>query len=127
MLRVKLSFILLFLLSEIAFSCPPFLYDELGNVIDVKHKFSRIVSLAPAITETLFAIGAGSRVVGVTLFDNYPKEVERIFKVGDFSNPNLERVISVKPDLVLGISNLHFRLMKRIKEFGISCYTLQTL
>lgn len=85
--------------------------------------FSRIVSLAPAITEVLFAIGAGDKVVGVTVFDNYPEEVKSIPKVGDFSNPSLERILYLKPDLVLGISNMHRGLLDRIEALGITCYS----
>ena len=61
----------------------------------------RIVSLVPAVTEMLFAIGAGDRVVGVSSFDKFPPEVTRIPKVGALLDPNLDLILSLKPDLVV--------------------------
>lgn len=60
----------------------------------------RIVSTAPGITETLFALGLGSRVVGVSNFCHYPPEVKSIAKVGMWLQPNVEVIASLKPDLV---------------------------
>lgn len=62
---------------------------------------ARIVSLVPAVTETLFALGAGDRVVGVSNFDKFPPDVEKIPKVGALLDPNLDRILSLKPDLVV--------------------------
>lgn len=61
----------------------------------------RIVSLAPSITETLFAIGAGSRVVGVTEFCSFPAEAGRLPKVGGYYDPNYEAILALRPDLVV--------------------------
>ena len=61
----------------------------------------RIVSLIPSVTEMLFAIGAGPRVIGVGNFDRYPPEVLRRAKVGGLIDPDVERIISLKPDLVM--------------------------
>lgn len=60
----------------------------------------RIVSLVPGVTETLFAVGAGSSVVGVSSFDTYPPEVETITRVGGLIDPDIETILSLKPDLV---------------------------
>jgi iron complex transport system substrate-binding protein len=61
----------------------------------------RIVSMAPSITESLFALGLGDRVVGVTRFCKYPPEAQNISKIGGFLDPNLEAVLSLKPDLLI--------------------------
>jgi iron complex transport system substrate-binding protein len=61
----------------------------------------RIVSLIPALTEVLFAIGAGPQVAAVSSFDKYPKEVESLPRVGALVDPDLERILSLRPDLVL--------------------------
>jgi iron complex transport system substrate-binding protein len=63
----------------------------------------RIVSLAPNVTETLFALGLGDRVVGVTKFCDYPKEAGERPSVGSFANPDLESILARKPDLVIGV------------------------
>ncbi|HXG57223.1 MAG TPA: ABC transporter substrate-binding protein [Vicinamibacterales bacterium] len=60
----------------------------------------RIVSLIPAVTEMLFALGAGDRVVGVSSFDRFPPDVAGVQKVGALLDPNLEKILSLKPDLV---------------------------
>ena len=61
----------------------------------------RIVSLVPAVTEMIFALGAGDRVAGVSNFDKFPPDVEKIAKVGALLDPNLDRILSLKPDLVV--------------------------
>lgn len=61
---------------------------------------ARIISVIPAVTEMLFALGAGDRVVGVGSFDRYPPGVEKLPRVGALLDPDLERILSLKPDLV---------------------------
>ena len=62
---------------------------------------ARVISLVPAVTEMLFAVGAGPRVVGVSSFDHFPPEVERIERVGALLDPNVERILALRPDLVV--------------------------
>lgn len=62
---------------------------------------ARIVSLTPALTEILFAVGAGDRVVGVTDFCDYPPEAKSRAKIGGYVNPSVEAVLALKPDLVV--------------------------
>jgi iron complex transport system substrate-binding protein len=61
----------------------------------------RIVSLAPSTTEILFALGLGDRIVGVTSFCDHPEEAKRKPKIGGMSNPSLEAVVALKPDIVV--------------------------
>ena len=62
---------------------------------------ARIVSLVPALTEMLFALGAGPQVVGVSSFDDYPPEVKKLPRVGALIDPDMERILSLRPDLVI--------------------------
>ena len=62
---------------------------------------SRIISLIPAVSEMLFAIGAGAQVVAVSSFDEYPAEVRKLPRVGALLDPDLERILSLAPDLVV--------------------------
>jgi iron complex transport system substrate-binding protein len=62
---------------------------------------SRIVSLVPPVTQMIFAIGAGKRVVGVGTFDREPAEVNALPRVGGLLNPNTERILALNPDLVV--------------------------
>ena len=61
----------------------------------------RIVSTAPSITELLYALGLGDRVVGVTRFCRYPPEAQLKPKIGDYTSPNLEAIAALRPDLVV--------------------------
>lgn len=74
--------------------------DDTGRKISLAKTPVRIVSLAPSITEILFAIGAGGQVAGVTQFCDFPPEVSTKPKVG-YANPNLESLAALQPDLVL--------------------------
>ena len=62
---------------------------------------TRVISIVPAVTEMLYAIGAGPQVIGVSSFDHYPAEVEKLARVGGLIDPDIERVISLRPDLVI--------------------------
>ncbi|MBL3592922.1 MAG: ABC transporter substrate-binding protein [Synergistaceae bacterium] len=74
----------------------------------------RIVSLAPAVTEALFALGEGASVVGVTDFDVSPEEVLALPRVGGYLDPSLERILSLRPTLVVGTETFHGPLLERL-------------
>ena len=75
--------------------------DDAGQVVRLAQPARRIVSLSPHITENLFAIGAGERVVGTVAFSNYPEAARRIPLVGGYEKLDLEAVAALRPDLVL--------------------------
>ncbi len=81
----------------------------------------RIVSLVPSVTETLFAIGAGPRVVGVSSFDRFPPEVERLPSVGALLDPDVERILSLRPDLVVTYATQD-ELAERFARAGIRTF-----
>lgn len=74
--------------------------DDLGRSVSVPARIERAVSLAPSLTEMIFAVGAGDRLVGVTTFCNYPEEAKAIKKVGDTMAPNIENMIALGPQVV---------------------------
>lgn len=74
--------------------------DDLGRTVTIPAKLDRVVSLAPSLTEMIFAAGAGDRLVGVTTFCNYPAEALSVRKVGDTQTPNIESIIALKPQVV---------------------------
>src|SRR5262245_32125019 len=84
------------LVSALAWGCGPGRTTSPGP-----NAPSRIVSLAPALTEFLFAVGAGDRVVGVTAFCDYPEEARKLPKVGGYTTPSVEAILALRPDLVL--------------------------
>ena len=74
--------------------------DDLGRTVKIPAKIERAVSLAPNLTEDIFAVGAGDKLVGVTTFCDYPPEAEKIQKVSDTQTPNLEAIIALKPQII---------------------------
>lgn len=81
----------------------------------------RIISLVPAATEMLFAVGAGPRVVGVGSYDAYPPEVKTRPSVGALIDPNVERILSLKPDLVV-IYGSQVDLKQQLSRAGIAVF-----
>jgi len=74
--------------------------DDSGRIIFVTAPVTRYISLAPNITEIIFAIGAGDGLVGRTTYCNYPPEAQRVEIVGDTLKPSLERIIALRPQIV---------------------------
>ncbi len=97
---------------------PVTLTDDAGREVTIAKKPERIVSLAPANTEIVYALGALDRVVGVTTFDDYPPEVSSIAKVGDFMNPNMEAIAAAKPDLVLATGGVQADTIAKLEDAG---------
>ncbi|MBL8204889.1 MAG: cobalamin-binding protein [Blastocatellia bacterium] len=97
--------------------------DEIGRQITVKANPQRIISLAPSITEILFALKLGDRVVGVTSYCDFPAEANAKEKVGDTIKPNLERLIALKPDLVLiSTASQLEKITQQLDQLGIPVF-----
>ena len=98
--------------------------DDFGRAVILPKAATRIVSLAPHITENLFSAGAGNKVVGRTQFCDYPPATTQIPIVGDGnSNINLEMILTLKPDLVVAWQNTQNRTaLKQIADWGIPIY-----
>jgi iron complex transport system substrate-binding protein len=75
--------------------------DEAGRRVTIPVKIDRIISLAPNLTEIVYAIGAGNRLVGNTQYCDYPAEAKNVAKIGDTMHPSVERIIALKPQVVL--------------------------
>jgi iron complex transport system substrate-binding protein len=99
----------------VGFSCAT---DNSGKAESAQYR--RIISFAPSITETLFALGLGNRVVGVTRYCNYPPQVRDLPKIGDYLNPNFEMILKLKPDLVLLLKQ-HSSLSEFLSKNRITC------
>src|SRR6185369_17944596 len=97
--------------------------DEIGRSVRVPANPQRIVSLAPSITETLFAIGLGDRVVGVTSYCDYPPEATAKEKVGDTLRPSVERIVALRADLVVASTASQLeQFIRKLDELGIAVY-----
>jgi|SRR5882724_9104814 len=91
--------------GESAKTPPLIVKDEAGRTVEVPQPVKRIISLAPSVTETIYALGAQDRLVADTDVCNYPPAAQKLPKVGGPFTPNLEIIVSLKPDLVVVAAN----------------------
>jgi iron complex transport system substrate-binding protein len=97
--------------------------DDLGRIVRVPHRIERAISLAPSLTETIFAIGAGGKLVGVTTYCDYPADTAKIEKIGDTQTPNIERIIALKPHIVFVSTASQLEAFSQtLNEQGIAVY-----
>ncbi len=82
----------------------------------------KIVSLSPAMTEIIFSLGAEKNLVGVTTYCDYPEAAKDIYKIGDFSNPSLERILDLRPDLVIVNLPEQNRIKEHLKKFSVKTF-----
>lgn len=106
--------------SARATSFPVTLPDGLGSTITLARPPTRIVSLAPNVTEILFAIGAGDRVVGVTRYCNWPPQAKSRPKVGGYTDISIEAVIALAPDIVIASRGNPRRTLQALREHGLT-------
>jgi ABC-type Fe3+-hydroxamate transport system substrate-binding protein len=102
---MKAAFFLLFLLVSAARPCMAsrILIDETGHRVSVPDHPHRIICLVPSITDSVFTLGAGDDVVAISDYVQFPAEARKKPSVGSISNPSMEAILSLHPDLVLGM------------------------
>jgi ABC-type Fe3+-hydroxamate transport system substrate-binding protein len=97
--------------------------DETGRKVRVPAKIDRFISLAPNLTEIAYAVGAGDRLVGNTTFCDYPEEAKKVQKVGDTMQPSIERILALRPQLVLVSTASQLEAFtKQLDEHQIAVY-----
>lgn len=123
LIKIAIVFTLTLNCPRLCYSLPLKVQDARGKVISFSHPPQRIVSLSPAITETLFALGLDEEIVGVTNLCDYPPRALKKTKVGSYVRPNIEKIIALKPDLVL--STTHTSLTtERLEELGVPFFVI---
>jgi len=80
--------------------------DSMGRQVLIKKELSSIISLTPGITEILFALGQQDKLTGITNYCDYPAETELVSSVGSMTQPDLEKIVSINPDII--IAGTHF-------------------
>jgi len=99
--------------------------DQLGRNIVIPTALKRIVSLAPSLTECMFALENGNKLVGVTKYSDYPPQAVQLPKVGSYVNLDLEKIVSLQPDLCLATKDGNpIKVIDRLEELGIPVYAL---
>ncbi len=97
--------------------------DETGRTVAVPDHPHRIICLVPSITDAVFALGAGDDVVAISDFVKYPAQAMKKPSVGSISNPSMETILSLHPDLVLGMPHQSQpAILDRLQHFGIPLY-----
>jgi iron complex transport system substrate-binding protein len=100
--------------------------DDLGERVVLAQPARRIVSLAPHVTELLFAAGAGPQVVGTVEYSDYPPEAEAIRRVGGYSRLDFEAILALKPDLAVGwASGNGLDTLQRLRQLGVPVFASQ--
>ncbi len=108
------------------------IYDALGRPLIFNKTPERIVCLAPSITEIVFALGLGDRVVGVDDYSNYPPEVNelvnegKIQRVGGYWTPDFEKIAELRPDVVFASVSPHAGMIDKFKELGLKVVFLRS-
>jgi iron complex transport system substrate-binding protein len=99
------------------------LIDEMGRKVKIPHPMKRIVSLAPSITEILFDLGLNEDIAGVTDFCDYPEAALNKPKIGGFVNPSMEKIVSLKPDLIIATRDGNRpETIQTLEDLGFSVY-----
>ena len=119
---MRTRFVLLTLSAALATSAgatryPLSLTDDLGRKVTVKAEPARIVSVLPSNTETLCAIGACGKLVGVDDYSDFPAQAAKLPKVGGLYDPNVEKIVSLRPDLV--IVSKYGKLTEQLDQLGV--------
>jgi len=122
---MKRSSLLLMLLMLAALPCSASrtVTDETGRTVTVPDHPHRIICLVPSITDAVFAIGAGDDVAGISDYVKYPAEAMKKPSVGSISDPSVEAILALHPDLVLGMPHLNQQaILYQLQHFGIPVY-----
>jgi len=98
--------------------------DETGRVVKLPAVVRRIVSLAPSLTETVYALGLEDKLVGDTEYCDYPPDAAKKHKVGGAINPNMEEIAALQPDVVLVVKSLNrLETVRALEQLGIPVYS----
>lgn len=102
--------------------------DQTGKEIKVPVSPKRVVALAPSITEIVFAVNRGDLLVGVTRFSNYPETANKLPSVGSYVYLDLERIVSLQPDLCIAVKDGNpLQIIRRIESLGIPVYAVDPM
>ncbi|MGQ9508135.1 MAG: ABC transporter substrate-binding protein [Thermodesulfobacteriota bacterium] len=127
--KLRINFLLVFFFlflfyPSLLFSFSSFT-DEVGRRVTFPFPPRRIISLAPNITEILFALGMDKEIIGVTLNCNYPERVREKVKIGSYISLDFERIVSLKPDLAIATGTGNTKeLVDRLERLGIPTYVI---
>jgi iron complex transport system substrate-binding protein len=113
------------LILSVTASADKTLTDQLGRHVTVSDEPQRVVSLAPSITEIVFALDQGHRLKGVTTYSDYPPQAVKLPKVGSYVQLDLEKIVALKPDLCIAIKDGNpIAVARRLESLKIPVYAV---
>jgi len=99
--------------------------DETGRGVRIPYPPQKIISLAPSITEILFALELDKEIAGVTDFCDYPEAVSKKARIGGFVNPSIEKIVSIQPDLIIAIRDGNrMETIHRLSDLSFPVYVV---
>ncbi|APC42069.1 ABC transporter substrate-binding protein [Clostridium estertheticum] len=98
--------------------------DSYNRTITIEKEPKRIIAIAPNITEGIYALGKGTSLVGRSDYDNYPAKANKVTSVGDLLKPNIEKIVELKPDVVIASTHFDKNVIKKLEELNIKVIVL---
>jgi iron complex transport system substrate-binding protein len=127
-LAVLAAFLCLVLLPPEVLPAGKSVTDLLGRQVTVPEKPERIIALAPSVTEIVFAIGSEDKLVGVTMFSDFPEGANSLPKVGSYVHLDLEKIVSLNPDLCIAVKDGNPKhVIDRLESLGIPVFAVNPM
>ncbi|MDF2673088.1 MAG: transporter substrate-binding protein [Clostridiales bacterium] len=98
--------------------------DSNGSEVTIEKEPQKIISLAPNITELIYALGKGDKLIGRTDYCDYPEEVKNVESIGSLTDPNIEKIVELQPDLVVASTHFKEDVAKKLEDLGIKVVVL---
>lgn len=125
MKKILLVLLILIFVTYGVFAYPLHIEDASGVTISIESKPKRIITLSPSLTKQLFELGSERDIIGVTTFCKYPAEAEKKQKIGSIIQPNIEKIVSLKPDLIFAHMEGNTKeSIKKLRSLGLKVFVL---
>lgn len=98
--------------------------DSYSREVTIEKEPSKVISIAPNITETIYALGKENKLVGRTDYCDYPAQVKSIASIGSLENPNIEKIVELKPDLIIASTHFKKDVLKKLEDLGLKVLVL---
>ncbi len=105
--------------NEVSGSFPMTVTDSYDRTVTIEKEPEKVISIAPNITEIIYALDRSKKLIGRTEYCDYPEEVKSITSIGNLTDPNIEKIVELKPDLVIVSTHFKKELVQKLEELGI--------
>lgn len=99
--------------------------DSKGKDVVIESEPKKIISVAPSVTELIYALGKGDELLGRTDYCDYPEEAKAVQSIGSLTDPNIEKIIELKPDIVIASTHFKDDVAKKLEDLGIKIVVLK--